>query len=118
MNHSGGSLVAGTKVAINCFVLFVSSVDTEVMVNITWKKNSTGAVVVDNSITYIENVTYVSEYHNFNYHNSSLVFSPVGSGDSGVYTCVATLKSLAPYTALSAYSSNATSVYLSIKCMR
>ena len=103
---SGGSLVAGTKVAITCSVIFSSSVDTEVRVNVTWRKNSTGAVGANDSITYVDNVTYVLEYHNLNNHTSSVVFFPVGSGDSGAYTCVITLQSLAPYTMLLASSLN------------
>ena len=70
------------------------------MVNVTWKKNSTGAGVTNDSISYIDDITYVSDHHNLNNHTSALVFYPVGSGDSGLYTCAITLQSLAPYTML------------------
>ena len=96
-------------VTITCSVLFVSSVDTEVMVNVTWMKNSTGAVVDSNS-------TLSVPYHQSNY-TSSIIFSPVGTGDSGVYTCGVTLECAAQYITLNVSSISNSSDYLHINCV-
>lgn len=106
---SNNSYYAGTMVIITCSVLFVSSVDTAVGINVTWMKNSTGAVVGSDSSLSLP-------YHQSNY-TSSIIFSPVGTGDSGVYTCGVTLERPAQYITLNVSSISNSSDYLHINCV-
>ena len=109
MLPSAGPYTAGTNVTFTCYVLFISPVDTGMMVNITWRKNSTGAVVgYDNSpLAPVITINY----------SSTIIFDPVGTEDSDIYICGASIGSPAGFTFLNVSSVSNFSDYLrSIKC--
>ena len=106
---SAGPYTAGTRVAFTCYVLFISPVDTGMMVNITWRKNSTGAVVGYDSSPLAPVIT-------MNY-SSTIMFDPVGTEDSDIYICGASIGSPSSFTFLNvSFVSNFSDYLHSIKC--
>ena len=91
------SYTAGTRVSINCSVLFNSFVDTEVVVNMTWTKIGSGVLIADNKYTYVSlNRTTSSS-------TSSLLFDPIGFDDIGAYTCAIEIQNM-PFSFISPIS--------------